>query len=139
VTDAKHKAMNARRHAETYLAKEMSRIRRIYHSKPFGYFDKANRWYPSIAEKCECCSDVKKPTGRNTRSLYNHCCTKYHIRRLIKKKGMVDRLLREVKNFSVETARQIQIEFKRAETLEKQYRDEQRAEKVTSHARKLEL
>jgi hypothetical protein len=52
---------------------------------------------------------------------------------------MINRLLRELKNFSVESARQIKCEFKKAERYEKQHRDEQRVKLVTSHARRLEL
>ena len=139
MTDAHHRAMNARRRAESMLAKDISRIRRVHAVRPYGYFDSAGRFYPSKSEICECCEGIRRPTRKWPRSLYIHCCTKSHIRRLIKKKGMVDRLLRELRGFSSETAKQIQHEFDIVEMLDKQYRDEICISRVTSHARRLDV
>jgi len=49
---------------------------------PRGEFDKRGRFYPSDAEKCDCCKSVRRPTAQWPYSLMLHCRTMEHIAHL---------------------------------------------------------
>jgi len=50
--------------------------------KPEGKNDKAGRWYPSAAEWCPCCDDIRAPSRLWPSSLYVHCRSMKHIAEL---------------------------------------------------------
>jgi len=74
------------------LEKEITNI--IYKKRssrsqsPDGSTDKADRWYPSEWEHCDCCDLIRQPTRRWNWSLLKHCSTKKHIKNLVEKHGI---------------------------------------------------
>jgi len=63
----------------TIKATEEYLSRKIRKSHPDGTFDKANRWYPSDLEVCECCSTVRAPSRAYPYSIMTHCRSIAHI------------------------------------------------------------
>jgi len=66
---------------------EIYKRRKNRDEHPDGTFDNKGRWYPSDAEKCECCKRIRPPSRRWPYSLMTHCRTKKHIENLVKKRG----------------------------------------------------
>ncbi len=46
---------------------------------PDGTFDSAGRWYPSDAEKCECCAKIRSPSRAYPYSYMTHCRSVEHV------------------------------------------------------------
>ncbi len=46
---------------------------------PDGNFDKQRRWNPSESEYCDCCSNIRRPSGRFPFSLMTHCRSAEHV------------------------------------------------------------
>lgn len=62
---------------ETAAREYIARRDRTAH--PDGKFDGAKRWYPSDAERCECCDSVRSPSRAYPFSYMVHCRTIGHI------------------------------------------------------------
>lgn len=56
--------------------------RRDRTAHPTGKFDNADRWYPSEAETCDCCSAVRSPSRAHPFSYMVHCRTMKHVANL---------------------------------------------------------
>lgn len=62
---------------ETAAREYISRRDRVSH--PDGKFDGKSRWYPSDAERCDCCNSVRSPSRAYPFSYMVHCRTIGHI------------------------------------------------------------
>lgn len=62
--------------AQEYIA------RRDRQTNPDGKFDSKGRWYPSDAERCDCCNSVRSPSRAYPYSYMVHCRTITHVANL---------------------------------------------------------
>jgi hypothetical protein len=51
--------------------------------RPDGRSDNGGRWYPSDTEKCSCCDNIRSPSHAYPWSLYKHCYSMKHIKKVI--------------------------------------------------------
>ena len=56
--------------------------RQARRSHPDGLLDKAGRWYPSEAEECKCCKDIRRPSRAYPYSYMSHCRSVEHVSNL---------------------------------------------------------
>ena len=72
--------------AQEYLARKARK------KHPVGWFDSHRRWYPSIIEHQNCCSDIRGPSAKYPYSYITHCRTAQHVANLY---GVEERHLKE--------------------------------------------
>lgn len=57
---------------------------------PAGKNDKAGRWHPDADERQDCCAEIREPSRAWPSSLYRHCCTYKHCRKLAESMGITE-------------------------------------------------